>query len=334
MLPPSLEIAVYGLIVTPMLQLADKHGMLAELLAHGPLPSTDVAARIDADPDTVDRILLVLASAGLLHRDSAGAFAVDPAVAPYLDAAHPGYIGGFVKHMVDALEQLPRLERYLALGKRTVDADLPAPYDHFYQDDLSTAEFMSAMWSLSYDVSRELAELAALDGSKVLVDVGGASGPFSVAALEQNPRLRAIVFDLPNIRPHLESTRDKYGLTDRLEFAGGDFFADELPEGDVVAFGYVMSNWPDAECKQLLHKAFRACQPGGRVLVMERLFDDDRNGPLSTAVMNLTMQVETRGVHRTAAELVALLEDAGFTGCAVHRSGRDKHLVVGHRPAA
>ena len=281
----------------------------------------------------MERPLLVLTAGGLLHRGADGAFGVDPTVAPYLDGGHPRYIGGFVKHMVDAFEQLPRLEQYLARGKDTVDASLPAPYDHFYSDDLSTAEFMSAMWGLSYDVSRELVALAGLDGDRTLVDVGGASGPFAVAALELVPELHAVVFDLPQVRPHLEQTREKYGLTDRLDFVGGDFFRDELPACEVIAFGYVMSNWPDPECRLLLDKAFRACAPGGRALVMERLFDEDKNGPLSTAVMNLTMQVETRGVHRTPAELSALLSGAGFLDCEVLRSGRDKHLIIGRKPS-
>jgi len=333
MLPPNLENAVYGLIVTPALHLADKYGMLAELLAHGPLAGAEVAARIAADPDTVERLLLVLTSAGLLHRDDAGAFAVDPAAAPFVDSENPGYVGGFVKHMVDALEQLPRLEQYLARGKDAVDAGLPAPYERFYSDELSTSDFMSAMWSLSYGISQEIAELAELGADGLLIDVGGANGPFAIAALERNPALRAIVFDLPQIGPHLERMRDKCGMTDRLSFTGGDFFADDLPRGDVIAFGYVMSNWPDPECGQLLRKAFRACRPGGRAMILDRLFEDDRSGPLSTAVMNLTMEVETHGVHRTAAEFETLLTDAGFTDCTVRRTSRDKHLIVGHKPA-
>jgi len=333
MLPPNLENAVYGLLVTPALHLADKHGMLAELLAHSPLTGGQVAARIAADPDTVERLLLVLTSAGLLHRDDAGAFAVDPVAAPYLDSKNPSYVGGFVKHMVDALAQLPRLEQYVGRGKEAVDAGLPTPYERFYTDDLSTEEFMGAMWSLSYGISQEIAELADLGESSLLIDVGGANGPFAIAALERNPALRAIVFDLPPVQPHLERMRDKYGMTDRLSFTGGDFFTDELPRGDVVAFGYVMSNWPDPECGALLRKAFHACRPGGRALILDRLFEDDRSGPLSTAVMNLTMQVETHGVHRTAAEFETLLTAAGFTACTVHRTSRDKHLIIGHKRA-
>ncbi|MFD8663547.1 methyltransferase [Streptomyces globisporus] len=117
----------------------------------------------------------------------------------------------------------------------------------------------------------------------------------------------------------------------RLDFVGGDFFADELPHGDCLAFGYILSDWDDDTCVTLLEKAYRACEAPGRVLIMDRLFDDDRSGPLATAAMNLVMHIEMAGRHRTAAEFVALLERAGFGGCEVRRGSGEKHLVIGHK---
>jgi hypothetical protein len=89
----------------------------------------------------------------------------------------------------------------LAKGKDTIDTELAGPYERFYDSDESTCAFMSAMWSLSYGISRELAALADLRGHHLLVDVGGANGPFSIAALQQFPELRAVIFDLPRVQP-------------------------------------------------------------------------------------------------------------------------------------
>lgn len=333
MLPAKIENAVYGLVVTPVLYVADKYGMFTPLIAEGPLGATALAERIGADPDTVERLMLVLVSGDLVRRTADGRYSVDPAAIPYVDPTHASYVGGFVKHLVDgAPDRLDRIEQYLRDGKDAVDAE--APYAHFYRDDAATQDFMDAMWSLSYGVSRELAGMADLEGHKVLVDVGGANGPFAVAALERAPDLRAIVFDLPKIRPYLDRSRDEHGLAGRLDFVGGDFFRDEFPEGDVIAMGYVLSNWPDDQCVELLRKAHRACPPGGRLLVMDRLFDDGKTGPVSTAVMNLTMQLETHGVHRTVGEFEELFASAGFDLWEVRRSSGDKHLIVGRKRAA
>jgi O-methyltransferase domain len=324
--PVALERAVYGLVTTPVLHLALERGILDRLLADGPLP----AERIGADADTVERLLLVLTAFEIVRRDADGAFHVPAQIAPFVDRDSPSYIGGFVNHLVVGTPgRLERLAEYLTRGKAAADAGRPAPYDEFYRDEQSTQDFMDAMWDLSYGVSQELAALAGLDGHRWLVDVGGANGPFAVAALRQSPELRAVVFDLTQVGPHLERTRVEQGLADRLSFVAGDFFRDDLPAGDVIAMGYVMSNWPDRECSDLLRKAHAACVPGGRVLIMERLFDDGRDGPIATAVMNLEMQVETWGRHRTAAEYFALLTNAGFVDPQVRRSTRDKHLIIG-----
>jgi hypothetical protein len=332
MLPVALERSVYGLITTPVLHLALEHGIFDRLLADGPLPGSSVAERIGADADTVERLLLVLTAFEVVRRDADGRFHVPAEIAPFVDRDSPSYVGGFVNHMVMGTPgRLERLAEYLTRGKEAADAGRPAPYDEFYRDEQSTQDFMDAMWDLSYGVSRELAALAGLDGHRWLVDVGGANGPFAVAALRQSPELRAVVFDLAQVGPHLERTRVEHGLADRLSFVAGDFFRDDLPAGDLIAMGYVMSNWPDRACSELLRKAYAACVPGGRVLIMERLFDDGRDGPIATAVMNLEMQVETRGRHRTPAEYFELLTGAGFVDPDVRRSTRDKHLVIGRK---
>jgi hypothetical protein len=332
MIPPNLERAVYGVYATQALHLADRHGVFGAL-ARGPAGSAELAGSLGLDPDTLDRLLLVLRSIDLVGTDADGRYVLDEATRAHLDPRSPRYLGDFVSHLVGSTAaQLPRLDEYLAKGKETVDAGRPQPFEVLYADDDSISTFVSAMWNLSYDVSTELVPPAGLGAASHLVDVGGAGGPFSVAALRALPELTATVFDLPAVEPHLLRSREEHGLGDRLHFVGGDFFADPLPGGDAIAFGYILSDWTDETCALLLAKAYAACAPGGRVLVMERLFDDDHAGPPGTAFMNLSMHLETQGRHRTAGEYIALLTAAGFTGCEVHRSTRDKHLVVGRKP--
>lgn len=334
MIPSAVEQAVYGLVVTPAAHLADKHLLFAALAQSGPSTAAELAEQRGLDSDTTERLLLVLTAAGLLKRRD-GRYALDPAVAPYLDPQSAHYLGGFITHMVEvAASQLARVEQCLLQGKDGAEAGLPAPYERFYQDENSTGEFVAAMWSLSYGVSRELAALADLADYKTLIDVGGANGPFAVAALQEYPGLTATVFDLPPVEPHLRQTARGHGLEDRLTFAGGDFFADDLPPGDVIALGYVMSNWPDPQCQQILDNAYRSCAPQGKVLVMDRLFSPDWSGPMATSVMNLTMQVETDGRHRTEAEFTQLLKAAGFVNTEVRLTSGDKHLIVARKPPA
>jgi hypothetical protein len=332
MMPSALESAMFGVMSTPILNLADKYGIFSHLIDKGPSQPAHAASALQIDEETLERMLLALTAFGILERTARGRYALRTEMRPYLDPAEEHYIGGFVDHLInETSEQITRLSAYLDRGKAEVDKNLPAPFETFYRNPHALAEFMTAMWSLSYAPSKELAVLADLDHVSTLVDVGGASGPFSVAALQHYPDLQSTIFDLPQVGEFVDQTRATYDLADRLDFVPGDFFADDLPSGEAIAFGYVLSDWTDASCAQLLSKAYRACLASGRVLIMERLFDDSRDGPLATAVMNLTMHVETQGRHRTADEYVSMLQHAGFSDCAVHRSSGDKHLIVGHK---
>jgi hypothetical protein len=327
--PDSLEKAVYGVYATTAVHFADKHGVFGYLIAQQ-APTGKIAAALGLDEDTLDRLLVLLDSFGIIDRNEHGAYRISAEMAPFLDPQSARCVGGFVSHVVNStFDRLPQLDAYLTAGKPAVDAALPAPFEVMYGTPKLTEQFVAAMWQLTYDVSGELVPMAGLTGIRHLVDVGGASGPFCVAALAATPGLRATVFELPEVGPYVSSTVERYGLRDRLDFVAGDFHRDEFPPTECVAFGYILSGWTDEIGVQLLRKAYRACADGGRVLVMDRLFDHDRRGPLPTAVMNLSMHVEAKGRHRTAAEYIGLLESAGFVDCEVRRSTQDKHLVIG-----
>ncbi|MEV4020468.1 methyltransferase [Nonomuraea angiospora] len=327
-----MEQAVYGIHTTYALHMADRHEIFTALV-DGAATAEEVAKSLELDTETLHRLLILLCAAGLVERLPNGAYTVPGDIVPFVDRRSRKYLGGFVTHMVtSAAGRMPVLGDHLRHGKSAADPTDADPFARIYADASSTREFLSAMWALSADVSVELVDLAGLTGTRHLVDVGGASGAFAVAALQAVPGLRATVFDLPQVGPYLAETAERHGVADRLGFVAGDFFGDgELPAGDCLALGYVLSDWTDETCLDLLRKVHRACTPGGRVLILERLFDDDRTGPLGTAAMHLSMHVETLGGHRTAAEYLSLLDRAGFTDGRVRRSSQEKHLLIANK---
>jgi acetylserotonin N-methyltransferase len=51
---------------------------------------------------------------------------------------------------------------------------------------------------------------------------------------------------------------------------------------------------------------------GGRIIIHEMLFNDDRTGPLSTAAFHMVMLIYIPGEQYSGRELSAMLADAGF----------------------
>jgi hypothetical protein len=331
-MPKELERMIYGFVTTSVVQVADEHGVFSYLIEHGGGSAAQVADAVNVDEDTLERMLLVLVAFGVLHRTQGARYLLPEACRSFLDKQDDRYIGGFIKHLAtESAIHVRDLGSFLSRNKGEIPDDARNPFDFTYRSDGSLAAFMDAMWDLSFASSQEIVTMTDLGEVDRLVDIGGASGPFSVAALLAWPRLHAIIFDLPRIEPLAMKRACSHDLEGRLEFVAGNFFSGELPRGDCLAFGYVLSDWPDDTCLELLRKAYRACTAFGRILIMERLFDDDRRGPVSTAVMNLDMHLEMQGRHRSASEYIDLLRATGFTDCEVHRSAGEKHLIVGYK---
>ena len=75
----------------------------------------------------------------------------------------------------------------------------------------------------------------------------------------------------------------------------------------------ILHDWSHEQGGVLLDKAFACLPSGGRVLIHEKIVDEE-GGPLANALVNLDMLVWTKGQQYTAAELEGLLVAAGFEG--------------------
>ncbi|XP_074990160.1 acetylserotonin O-methyltransferase isoform X3 [Calonectris borealis] len=112
---------------------------------------------------------------------------------------------------------------------------------------------------------------------------------------------------------------------------GGDFFSDSIPEAELYILSKILHDWDDDRCRQLLAKVHKACKPGGGVLLVESLLNEDKSGPLETQLYSMNMLVQTEGKERTAAEYSKLLEAAGFGEVQVKRTGKLYDAVLGRK---
>jgi hypothetical protein len=88
-------------------------------------------------------------------------------------------------------------------------------------------------------------------------------------ATQVSPKQLDNSFDLPPVRPIFEEFVAHHGLSDRLRFQAGDFFADTLPNADVIITGHILHDWDVSQQKMLLSNAFTAVPNGGAVIVYD-----------------------------------------------------------------
>jgi demethylspheroidene O-methyltransferase len=148
---------------------------------------------------------------------------------------------------------------------------------------------------------------------RTLLDLGGGEGVFAAAALARAPRLKAMVFDLPAVADAARARFARAGLADRAQACGGDFHRDALPEGaDIVSLVRVIYDHDDAPALAILRAARRALPAGGTLLLAEPMAGAAGAEPMGAAYFGMYLMAMGSGRSRSAAELTALLHQAGF----------------------
>ena len=180
--------------------------------------------------------------------------------------------------------------------------------------------YHEATYSIGMGSGRRFARHVDLSSRRLLLDIGGGSGAYSIRAVQANPDLRAVVFDLPPVVVVTQEFIDRNDLADRVSVVGGDFTRDPFPEGiDVALMASNLVMYGEDVIDLVIAKAFAALVPGGEMHLVGEMLHDDRTGPIDAALWGLGELVYGSGGRaHTIAETRSYLERAGFTDITDH----------------
>lgn len=188
-------------------------------------------------------------------------------------------------------------------------------------------EFARYMAPMTGAASPFLAEIACRDGKPARVlDVAASHGEFGLAIARRDHDAQIVALDFPSV---LEVTREnvaKAGLISRYEFLPGSAFTIDLGTGyDVILLTNLLHHFNKADCVGLLKRFHAALAPGGRVLILEFVPNEDRISPPPAATFSMMMLGNTpEGDAYTMSEYNAMLDAAGYS--------RSELLDVPHAP--
>ncbi|KAJ0683032.1 putative trans-resveratrol di-O-methyltransferase [Helianthus annuus] len=149
-----------------------------------------------------------------------------------------------------------------------------------------------------------------------VVDVGGGTGTFAKCIAEAFPNLSYINFDLPQVVKGLEGSKN-------LSFVGGDMF-ETIPKAQVVLFKWVLHNWSDEECAEILKRCKEAIptkENGGKVIIIEIVLKDEElgNKTLETQLFYDMFEFMTaKGRQRSEKDWAKFFHDACFSGYKIY----------------
>lgn len=310
---------IYGVSAAANIILAQKCGLF-DFLATQPQPLTAISSTLGVDLDQAQTIVRTLSALGLISESSQSLYLLAPVSQRFLYKKSPLYYGGVVDLIAapvnvttaEDLEESVR-ENMPIISKR-------GNIWNEYMDDGEAALFFgNYMFQTSHLPGNAIADRIDFSRSQHLLDVAGGSGAIAISILKNNPHLRATVTDIGP--PMLDIAKQKaaeFGVADRLEVIVGDMFTDAFPTGaDVIVVSQIIHDWPDHKNKALLRRIYDYLPEGGRVLIHERLLNDERDGPRVTVQQNLFMLLWTEGRQYTQREIETMLSEAGFQSVTV-----------------
>jgi demethylspheroidene O-methyltransferase len=314
---------------------------LFDILARGPRSAAELAAQLDLPADSTERLLAAAVSLELLevrpghplplyglgklgapmvgneaiaamveHHAVLYADLQDPVAllrgqrpgqavgAPAFTSGNPGAAGTGGAHTS------PALSRFWAYATAASPGALAPEQVNEYSALMSASQPLVAAEVLdTYDLTRH----------RCLLDVGGGQGRFLGAVAAYAPHLKLMLFDLPGVVPAARQAFATAGLADRTTVFGGDFTQDALPTGaDIASLIRVIYDHPDERALTILRAVFKALPPGGTLLLAEPMAGAPGAPRMGDAYFGFYLLAMRGGRSRTAAELMALMQLAGF----------------------
>ncbi|MBI2947657.1 MAG: methyltransferase [Verrucomicrobia bacterium] len=305
---------------TELLVAASRHFNIFARLASTPLSFEDLRLELKLAERPAVVLLTALRAFGLLSKDSQGRFDLSPLAREHLVPGAPFDVSDYLSPALKSPGVQAMIERLQT--NRPVGAKQHEPGAAFiYRDGIesamekeASARFLTlALAGRAKNVAPILAARVPMAGVSLLLDVGGGTGIYSIAFLQKNPRLRAIVLDRPEVLKVAAEMAAAYGVADRLECRAADMFVDPLPAGaEAILLSNVLHDWDVPQCRTLVERCAARLAPGGRLLIHDVFLNDDLDGPLPVALYSAALFVLTEGRAYSGSEYRAWLAAAGL----------------------
>jgi SAM-dependent methyltransferase len=279
-----------------------------------PGTAKQIATAQGADPFAMERLLNSLAAMGLLYKKE-DTFHLSPQGA-LLSSLQPDSVLAMALHFNDVWEKWGALTNVVKEGRHEKQQTST-------RDKKTLESFIGAMDAIARDLSVEIARSFDASHFRRLLDIGGGSGTYTVAFLNENPSLTAVLFDLEPVITIAENRLRADAMVDRVQLVPGDFYRDELPAGcDFALLSAIIHQNSPLQNLDLFRKIFRALDPGGTLLIRDHIMDETRTEPQMGTLFALNMLVVTPGGDTYSfTELKESLNQAGFVNVRLIRQG-------------
>ncbi len=288
---------------------------LFSAIARGSQTSAEIAKTCAAAERGVRMICDSMTVMGFLTK-SGNKYSLTQDSAVFLDKNSPAYMGRALSFLMHP-SQVANYQRMTEAARRggTLPQESPlGPEDPVWLD------FAHGMAPLMMPAAEAIAELVQKEsGSRPsikVLDIAASHGLFGLTIARRLPQAQIYALDWANVLEIARKNAEAQGLGGRYHLLPGSAFEVGYGTGyDAILITNLLHHFEPAENEKLLKKAHAALNPGGQVIMLEFVPNDDRVSPPVAALFTLTMLGNTpKGDAYTFAELAAMCRNAGLEG--------------------
>ena len=272
-----------------------------------PRKAKEISEEMKTDLELTKKFLDVLVSLELLSKKG-DRYANTELAATFLLKGSPFYQGNLINLVVEDYDIWSKLNEALK-GKKTPEKRVENT--ERYTLAMAEANIRGPLWKAVKTVSN----LSDFKKAKKFLDLGGGHGLHSIAFAQENPDLKATVFDFPWVVEVAKQFISQYEMQDRVRVMAGDYMNDDIEKGYDVVFTSHTFYKPKNVLKIPLRKVYNALNDGGVAIFSHWIRDNEvQTDPATMTLWELRLLL--RGYNPyiyTKDEFASLLREMGFS---------------------
>ncbi|NQU14338.1 MAG: hypothetical protein HQ561_09315 [Desulfobacteraceae bacterium] len=283
-------------------------------VSEGAATFSELAEALGVSVLNTERIVVACAGLGLLEKDSHG-YKNAPDVERFLVKGKPTYVGPWLLFASRDFDNWKNLKDYLVTDK--------APHVLGMYESLTdemAREYHEATYSVGLGAGFLFSKNVDMSHRNLILDIGGGSGAYCIAALERYPHLKAIVMDFEPVTKMTREFVARWNLQDKITTLAGNFITDPFPQGpDVIIQASNLPQYDQEGLEKVMKKGLEALVPRGEYHVVGETVSDEKDGTLGPALWGLSEALDgSLGRAHSEKEVITYLENAGYINVEVN----------------
>jgi 2-polyprenyl-3-methyl-5-hydroxy-6-metoxy-1,4-benzoquinol methylase len=287
-------------------------------IADGTNTPASLAAKIGAVERGVRILCDYMTIKGFLTKE-AERYSLTPESATFLNRHSPACLASMADFLISPWSK----KNFEALAEAVrKGGTASATGDHTKPNEELWINFARSMAPLTVPTAEFIARLTGAEEGKTskILDIAAGHGMYGITVAKRNPNAQIVAVDWPGVLEVAQENARKFGVANRYSTKPGSAFEVEFGTGyDYVLLTNIFHHFDIPTCEKLMWRVHGALKPGGKVITLEFVPNEDRVTPPLAAAFSLVMLAGTdSGDAYTFSQYEKMFGNAGFVKTMLH----------------